>query len=238
MLFQGLRLLFANWRLTLDPGVAQRCGSGSRCSTSRRTRSRGRSSTPGTGGVELLLVRGDRPGDRRRASTSMPWFAFAISQPRDAQIRPACRGSRGATSASSWAWGPVDGRSPSDFRSRSWSPRWGVHSFPFDLGIVIGVMMLTYVTVPARIVGIRPGRLPARQACDRGHRRGRSARSSAARPPDREAGDPGARVGAGLFPLGVVLLTLGFVLQAGATGAVKAIKMSEKLAAGHAVGSA
>jgi hypothetical protein len=31
------------------------------------------------------------------------------------------------------------------------------------------------------------------------------------------------------------LLTLGFVLQAGATGAVKAIKMSAKLAAGRAV---
>jgi hypothetical protein len=37
-----------------------------------------------------------------------------------------------------------------------------------------------------------------------------------------------------LFPLGVVLLTLGLVLQAGATGAVKAIKMSAKLAAGTA----
>src|SRR5206468_989476 len=34
-----------------------------------------------------------------------------------------------------------------------------------------------------------------------------------------------------VFPLGVVLLTLGFVLEAGATGAVKAIKMSAKLAA-------
>jgi hypothetical protein len=35
-----------------------------------------------------------------------------------------------------------------------------------------------------------------------------------------------------LFPLGVVLLIVGLVLQAGATGAVKAIKMSAKLAAG------
>jgi hypothetical protein len=35
-----------------------------------------------------------------------------------------------------------------------------------------------------------------------------------------------------LFVLGIVLLVVGFTLQAGATGAVKAIKMSAKLAAG------
>ena len=37
-----------------------------------------------------------------------------------------------------------------------------------------------------------------------------------------------------LFPLGVILLVVGLTLQAGATGAVKAIKMSAKLAAGKA----
>ncbi len=37
-----------------------------------------------------------------------------------------------------------------------------------------------------------------------------------------------------LFPLGVALLVVGFTLEAGATGAVKAIKMSAKLAAGYA----
>jgi hypothetical protein len=36
-----------------------------------------------------------------------------------------------------------------------------------------------------------------------------------------------------LFAFGVVLLALGLTLQAGATGAVKAIKMSAKLAAGN-----
>ena len=34
------------------------------------------------------------------------------------------------------------------------------------------------------------------------------------------------------FALGVILLAFGFTLQAGATGAVKAVKMSAKLAAG------
>jgi hypothetical protein len=36
-----------------------------------------------------------------------------------------------------------------------------------------------------------------------------------------------------VFWLGVVVLAVGFALQAGATGAVKAIKMSAKLAAGQ-----
>ena len=34
-------------------------------------------------------------------------------------------------------------------------PRWGPHWLTLSVGIVIGVMMLTYVTVPARIVGIK-----------------------------------------------------------------------------------
>ena len=37
-----------------------------------------------------------------------------------------------------------------------------------------------------------------------------------------------------LFPVGIVLLLVGLVLQAGATSAVKAIKMSAKLATGKA----
>ena len=41
-----------------------------------------------------------------------------------------------------------------------------------------------------------------------------------------------------LFPLGVILFALGLTLQAGATGAVKAIKMSAKLAAGNASATA
>jgi hypothetical protein len=97
---------------------------------------------------------------------------------------------------------------------------------------VLGVMMLTYVTVPARIVGIRPG----------GSRRDKMATAVV-------GGALGAiictppyvlgRIGIlllgshALFALGVLLLALGFTLQAGATGAVKAIKMSAKLAAGN-----
>jgi hypothetical protein len=92
-------------------------------------------------------------------------------------------------------------------------------------------MMLTYVTLPARVVGVRPT----------GSRRDKLTASLV-------GGALGAlictppyllgRIGIlllgsnVLFVLGIVLLAVGFTLQAGATGAVKAIKMSAKLAAG------
>jgi hypothetical protein len=110
-------------------------------------------------------------------------------------------------------------------------PRWGHPWFGLSLGIVVGVMMLTYVTVPARIVGVRMV----------GSRRDKLAATAV-------GGALGAlictppyllgRIGIlllgsnVLFVLGIVLLVVGFTLQAGATGAVKAIKMSAKLAAG------
>jgi hypothetical protein len=103
------------------------------------------------------------------------------------------------------------------------------------MGIVVGVMMLTYVTVPARIVGVKPV----------GSRRDKIAAAAI-------GGTLGALVCAPayvigrigilllgshvLFPLGVALLVIGFTLEAGATGAVKAIKMSAKLAAGKTAG--
>ena len=105
------------------------------------------------------------------------------------------------------------------------------------MGVVVGVMMLTYVTLPARVVGVRPT----------GSRRDKLAASLV-------GGALGAlictppyllgRIGIlllgsnVLFVLGIVLLAVGFTLQAGATGAVKAIKMSAKLAAGVRLKSA
>jgi len=93
--------------------------------------------------------------------------------------------------------------------------------------------MLTYVTVPARILGIKSA----------GSRRDKLAATVV-------GGTLGAlvctppyvigRIGLlllgsnALFAVGVVVLVVGFALQAGATGAVKAIKMSAKLTAGSA----
>jgi hypothetical protein len=112
-------------------------------------------------------------------------------------------------------------------------PHWGRGWFALSLGIVIGVMMLTYVTVPARLVGIKPT----------GSRRDKMAAAAVGGVLGALVCTPPYVIGRigilmlgshVLFPVGVVLLLVGLVLQAGATSAVKAIKMSAKLAAGKA----
>jgi len=117
-------------------------------------------------------------------------------------------------------------------------PRWGRPWFALSLGIVVGVMKLTYATVPARIVGVKPV----------GSRRDKMAAGIIAGTLGALICTPAYVIGRigilllgsshVLFALGVVLLVVGFALEAGATGAVKAIKMSAKLAAGKAAGAA
>ena len=100
-------------------------------------------------------------------------------------------------------------------------------------------MMVCYVAVPARIVGMRTAK-PAGTA-----QSGRAAKLAGAAvtglfgvivctPPYAIARGGLALLGSSaLFPLGVALLIIGLMLEAGATGAVKAIKVSAKLLAGR-----
>jgi len=155
-------------------------------------------------------------------------FAFAITQPGTPQIRPGFTLARRHLPVVLGA-GLIVGVALGF--SAIVVPRWGHPWFGLSMSVVVGVMMLTYVTLPARIVGVRPV----------GSRRDKLAASAV-------GGALGAlictppyllgRIGVlllgsnVLFVLGIVLLALGLTLQAGATGAVKAIKMSAKLAAG------
>ena len=100
------------------------------------------------------------------------------------------------------------------------------------MGIVVGVMMVTYVSVPARIIGVKPA----------GSSRDKMAAAAIGGTMSAIVSAPAyifGRIGLLLlgskafFPLGVALLVVGFALLAGATGATKAIKMSAKLAAGQ-----
>jgi uncharacterized membrane protein len=156
-------------------------------------------------------------------------FAFAIATPGEPRIRPALTLARRHLVVV-LGFGAVVGLALGF--SAIVVPQWGKTWFTLSLGIVVGVMMFTYVTLPARLVGIRAT----------GSRRDKLAASTI-------AGTVGAlvctppyvigRIGIlllgsnALFALGVVLVVVGFVLQSGATGAVKAIKMSAKLAAGR-----
>jgi hypothetical protein len=111
------------------------------------------------------------------------------------------------------------------------TPRWGLWWFAFSLSVVIGVMMLTYVAIPSRLIGMKAVGSP-RDKLTASVVAG--AVGAIVCTPPYVVGRIGILLlGSRLFVLGVIMISLGFTLQAGATGAVKAIKMSAKLVAGN-----
>ena len=100
------------------------------------------------------------------------------------------------------------------------------------MSAVIAIMMFTYVSQPSRLIGMKTtySRADKLKAAVVGGAIG----ALVCFPPYAlgRAGDLmlGSRA---LFIPGIIVLTLGFILEAGATGAVKAIKMSSKLVAGR-----
>jgi hypothetical protein len=155
-------------------------------------------------------------------------FAFAIIQPGRPQIRPAFTQARShlpIVLGSGAVVGLLLGVSAVVV------PRWGVFWFGLSLGIVVGIMMVCYVAVPARLIGIRP--VQSRRDKLMASAMGGAVGTMVCTPPYALG-----RVGLLLlgsttfFVLGVILLAVGLTLQAGATGAVKTIKMSAKLVGG------
>jgi hypothetical protein len=226
MLFQGLRLLFSNWRLTLIE-VLPAMWIWAALLDLKAHVFQGKAFHAWHGPEALLLVAAITLVTMASFYLNAV-FAFAISEPGEPRIRPAfSRAQRhlpvvlGVGFVVGLALGV----------SAIVVPRWGRPWFVLSLGIVIGVMMLTYVTVPARIVGIKPA----------GTRRDKLAASVIGGTLGAIVCTPAYVVGRigilllgsnVLFVLGVVFLVVGLMLQAGASGAVKAIKMSAKLAAG------
>ena len=152
-------------------------------------------------------------------------FAFAITRPGRPEIRPAVAQARRHLIPIVMS-GAVVGLLLA--LSTTVVTRSGRPWFTLSLGIVIGVMMVSYVAVPSRLIGVRRTQ----------SRRDKLTTSLV-------SGVLGATVCAppyllgrlGLLMLGsrallipgIVLIALGVTLQAGATGAVRAIKMSVSL---------
>jgi hypothetical protein len=156
-------------------------------------------------------------------------FAFAISGPGPPQIRPAFTRAwshRLVVLSSGGVVGICLGLATAVFT------RWGVLWFAISLGIVVGVMMLCYVAIPARLIGVRPA--PSRR-----DKLTATAVSSAIGAvvctPPYVIGRIGLLMlgSHALFVPGVVVLAVGATLQAGATSAVKTVKMSVSLLAGR-----
>jgi len=160
-------------------------------------------------------------------------FAFAISQPGAPQLATGFRQARGHPAVTYWG----AGTGLTLAVAAVLAPRWGLGWFTVLLGIQLAFMMLCYVTVPAHIVGVQRAKTAGSAQS------GRDKLATAA-----VTGAFGAIVcapayvfariglvllGGSLFGLGVALLVVGLILEAGATGAVKAIKVSAKLLAGQ-----
>jgi hypothetical protein len=111
--------------------------------------------------------------------------------------------------------------------------RWGRPWFALSLGVVIGLLMVCYVAVPSSLIGIKPeisrrDKLTATAVS--------GALGAAVSTPPYLLGRIGILMLGShvLFIPGIFVVAVGFALQAGATGAVKAVKLSAHLVAGGA----
>jgi hypothetical protein len=161
-------------------------------------------------------------------------FAFAISRPGPPQVAAGFHQARGHP-AVVW-WGAGSGVALAV--AAVLAPRWGLGWFTVLLGIVLGLMMVCYVAVPARIVGVQMAKT-ANSALSRRDKLAAATVSGAfgavlCAPPYVIARVGIVLLGShDLFGLGVALLIVGLILQAGVTGAVKAVKVSAKMLVGQ-----
>jgi hypothetical protein len=158
-------------------------------------------------------------------------FAFAIVQPGRPQIRPAFTQARShlpIVLGSGAVIGLLLGLSTVVV------PRWGVFWFGLSLGIVVGIMMVCYVAVPARLIGYKP--TPSRRDKLTATVVGGAIGAVICTPPYALGRVGLIMIGSTtevIFAFGILFFAVGLTLQAGATGAVKTVKMSAKLVSGR-----
>ncbi len=227
MLFEGVRLLFKNWRLTLVQLLPAMWIWAAMLDLKVHVihqksfhTIRGRYLIPAVAVIAVITA----------ASFFLnAVFAFAISSPGTPKIRPAFRQAR-----SHLAMGIVPGLVIGTALGMSTVvfDRWGRWWFGVSMSIVIAVMMVAYVSIPSRLIGMKTtySRTDKLKAAAVGGAIGAVVCS-----PPYAIGRIGILMLGShvLFIPGVILLTFGITLQAGATSAVKAIKMSAKLVAGQ-----
>ncbi|MGO9877557.1 MAG: hypothetical protein ACLPVY_27620 [Acidimicrobiia bacterium] len=227
MLFEGVKLLFSDWRLLLIEALPAMWIWLAMFDLKAHTL-HGKSFHVLRGPVLIPLVLAIAA-----ITGASYWlnavFAFAIAKPGPPQIRPAFVEARSHRRVV-WAWGLAIGVCLGV--STLIFSRWGRWWFAVSLSIVVGVMMLTYVSVPARLIGMKTtyskrDKLSATAV-------GGAIGAVVCTPPYLLGRVGILMLGSKtLFVVGIVVLALGLTLQAGATGAVKAIKMSAKLVAGQ-----
>jgi hypothetical protein len=228
MLFQGVRLVFINWRLTLIQ-VLPAMWIWLAMLDLKAHALHGRSFHVLSGPVVIPLV-AVIAAITAAAFFLNAVFAFAIARSGPPDIRDGVADARNhlrVVLGSGSVVGLLLGLSTIVVT------RWGKPWFTLSLSVVIGVMMVCYVAVPSSLIGVKATR----------SRRDKLTASAVSGVLGAVVSAPAYVLGRiGLLMLGsdvlfipaIFVLALGFTLQAGATGAVKAIKMSAQLVAAGA----
>jgi hypothetical protein len=231
MLFHGLRILVWNWRLLLVQVLPVTVLWLAMYDLKAHVLRGG--SSPDLRGPILIPIGLAIVGLTVASFFMNTVFAFAISQPGVPKIKPAVKQAR-AHLGVILGGGAVVGVMLAlvlTVVSRAHRP-W----FVLGLGVVVGVMMVGYVAVPARLVGVKP----------EASRRDKLSASIVAGAIGVAVAAPPyilGRVGVlmlGVRPLfipGLIVVSIAIALEAGATVAVKAVKMTSKLVGGGRSGS-
>ena len=228
MLFVGVKLVFSNWRLTVVQ-ILPAMWIWLAMLDLKAHALHGRSFHALTGPIVIPLV------VLVAAITAAAFFlnavfAFAIARAGPPEVRAGFAGARGhlrVVLGSGAAVGLLLGLSTIVVT------RWGRPWFSLSLGVVIGLLMVCYVAVPSSLIGIqatisRRDKLTASAVS--------GVLGAAVSTPPYLLGRLGILMlgSHALFIPGIVFIAVGFTLQAGATGAVKAVKLSAHLVAGGA----
>jgi hypothetical protein len=223
MLFMGVKLLFTNWRLTLIQ-VLPAMWIWAAMLDLKAHLLHGKTFHVLTGPIVIPLVLA--VALITAASFYLNGvFAYAISGKGPPSIRPAFTQAwshRRITLVSGFLVGVLLGL------STVVAPRHGVYWFGLCLSIVVGIMMICYVAVPARLIGMKTTQ-PKRDKLA-ATAVGGIVGAVVCTPPYL-LGRLGLLIlgSSTFFILGVIIFAIGLTLQAGATGAVKTVKMTAKL---------
>jgi hypothetical protein len=225
MLFDGLKLLFTNWRLTLVQILpAMWIWFAMYDLKAHVLHDKSFHVLRGPILIPIVLV--------IAAITAASFFlnavfGFAIVQPGGPAVRPAFAKARSHLAVilgSGLLVGLLLGFSTMVVT------RWGHPWFGIVLSVVIGVMMVCYVAVPSRLIGAKPR--PSRRDKLTATAVGGAIGAVVCTPPYLLGRIGILMLGSSiLFIPGLVVLTFGVTAQAAATGAVKTVKMSAKLVA-------
>jgi hypothetical protein len=227
MLFQGLKLLVTNWRLTLVEILPAMWIWAAMLDLKLHV----------FRGKEFHIIRGPLLIPILLVIASITAasfflnavFAFAIAKPGAPQIRPAFAQAREHLRPI-LSWGFTIGVAL--WFGAIIVQRWGKGWYALTLSIVVAVMMFAYVAVPSRLVGIKSAR--SRRDKLTATAVGGAIGGVVCSPPYALGRVAILLLGSHTFRvLAVIMLAVAVVLQTGATTATKAIKFSAKLVVSH-----